>query len=159
MARGDFATDETTDQHQDRDQHHPRYLLSTLCHTTMPELHPLFHMHARIPCREVEYCAISTDENSCGGPKSRIANTEVGGGLTTTMYAALALPNEEWSHATSTPSPRKPWQVGRSYDVQVAALVLHYTELFECPRTSPPRSHTFLISQRFSLVVEWEHRI
>ena len=38
---------------------------------------------------EVEYCAVFIDQNSCGGPKLRIANTEVGGGLKTTMYALV----------------------------------------------------------------------
>ena len=40
--------------------------------------------------RAVKYCAISTRQNSCCGPKLRIANTDVGSGLKTTMYAALA---------------------------------------------------------------------
>lgn len=63
--------------------------------------------------RAVKYCVISTRQNSCGGPKPRIANTDVGSGLKTTMYAALAL--DEECKSTCTPSPPDPWQVGGSF--------------------------------------------
>ena len=48
--------------------------------------------------------------------------------------------------------PRHLTNLGKleALSVQVAALVLHYTELYECPHTSPPRSHTSLISRKGS---------
>ncbi|EDR06927.1 uncharacterized protein LACBIDRAFT_328291 [Laccaria bicolor S238N-H82] len=104
------------------------YMSRTL-QTTVSKLHPVvyeFLLHACICCREA--VAISTDQNSCGVCPPQ-----------TTTYPALVL-NEEWSYATCTPSPLEPWQVGGSFDVQVAALAPHYTNLYEPPHTFPPRS-------------------
>jgi hypothetical protein len=112
------TTDETTNQHEDQDQH-VRY--SIIRQTTMSRLHPNTLLRSRLLTTKIQVVAPSR--------------------LKITMYAALAL-NEEWSYATRTASPPDPWQVGNSFDVQVAGSVpheMHYSQLGEPPLDRIPR--------------------
>ena len=72
------------------------------------------------------------------------------------LVCSIAL-NEEWNHATCTPSPPEPWQVGGSFDVQVAAPVPHYMRIQRGPpHLSELRKSTYKLQPATMVGPLWE---